>query len=252
MITKLQLGVSRLENLNSEVLPAFLDRSWIHLGEARRGKINPVIKVKQKIDDYGFVYLLNLLFHRIMSRRLPQIETKDNQRIYQKTNFCVYFFKSGECLPFADNSFDFIFSEHFFEHLFLDEAHKLMKECWRVLRPNGVLRTCVPDADLRTYESPERVGFPNRNLPYSHPDKHKTRWSVYSLSQILECSGFNNFPLRYCDKFGSYMIHNPSDRPEDYSECRNLHTIFDLSYIQRLDNSLIIDSIKQSLKPCRN
>lgn len=47
-------------------------------------------------------------------------------------------------LDHKDNSVDFIFSEHFFEHLTRPEGVKLFKECYRVLKPGGVIRTTMP------------------------------------------------------------------------------------------------------------
>jgi len=48
-------------------------------------------------------------------------------------------------LPFHDNSVDFIFNEHFFEHLTTDEAEKTIKDLMRVLKPGGVMRIAMPD-----------------------------------------------------------------------------------------------------------
>lgn len=48
-------------------------------------------------------------------------------------------------LPFADNSIDAIYASHLLEHLYHNEAEKLLRECFRVLSPGGVLRLMVPD-----------------------------------------------------------------------------------------------------------
>ncbi|SRR6266568_1540663 len=50
-------------------------------------------------------------------------------------------------LPFDDNTIDFIFNEHFFEHLTPDEARPIMKDLMRVLRPGGVMRIAMPDLE---------------------------------------------------------------------------------------------------------
>ena len=47
--------------------------------------------------------------------------------------------------PFADNAFDYVYSEHVIEHLTLPEGRVMLGECWRVLRPDGVLRIVTPD-----------------------------------------------------------------------------------------------------------
>ena len=49
-----------------------------------------------------------------------------------------------EPLPFEDESIDFIFAEHFIEHLAQADAKKLLLECFRVLKRNGVLRLTTP------------------------------------------------------------------------------------------------------------
>lgn len=48
-------------------------------------------------------------------------------------------------LPFADNSCRFIFSEHVFEHLDLNELGRLLKDCYRALLPGGAIRIVTPD-----------------------------------------------------------------------------------------------------------
>lgn len=50
-------------------------------------------------------------------------------------------------LPFDDNSVDFIYNEHFIEHLTYEEGQKVLKEFWRVLKKGGVLRIATPDLD---------------------------------------------------------------------------------------------------------
>lgn len=51
-------------------------------------------------------------------------------------------------LPYSDNSIDFFFSEHFFEHLSKNEGLRLLGEIHRCLKPGGVSRITVPDLDI--------------------------------------------------------------------------------------------------------
>jgi SAM-dependent methyltransferase len=48
----------------------------------------------------------------------------------------------GEALPFADNSFDIMTSYDVFEHV--SDLAKVLDECWRVLKPEGVLYAVFP------------------------------------------------------------------------------------------------------------
>lgn len=48
-------------------------------------------------------------------------------------------------LNFADNSVDFVFTEHCVEHVTPLQGFRFFKECRRILKPGGVLRVIVPD-----------------------------------------------------------------------------------------------------------
>ncbi len=50
-------------------------------------------------------------------------------------------------LPYPDNIFDACYSSHVIEHLDQSEAQKLVTECFRVLRPGGIIRAIIPDLE---------------------------------------------------------------------------------------------------------
>jgi len=50
-------------------------------------------------------------------------------------------------LPFADESFDAVYHSHLLEHFPKSYAPIFLKECFRVLRPGGVIRVVVPDLE---------------------------------------------------------------------------------------------------------
>jgi SAM-dependent methyltransferase len=58
----------------------------------------------------------------------------------------IKLFDLTEALPYPDSSVDAIYSSHALEHLYLDEACRLLGECRRVLREGHVLRLALPDA----------------------------------------------------------------------------------------------------------
>ena len=51
-------------------------------------------------------------------------------------------------MPLNDNSVDRIYSSHFLEHIPFHELITFLQECKRVLKPNGELSVCVPNAEL--------------------------------------------------------------------------------------------------------
>lgn len=76
-------------------------------------------------------------------------------------------------LPFADGSFDVVYHSQFIEHLPQDKALSFMKECHRILKPNGVVRVVTPD-------------LKNQALEY-----------LRNLERVLEAPGDEAARLRY-------------------------------------------------------
>lgn len=50
-------------------------------------------------------------------------------------------------LPYDDSSVDFIFNEHFVEHLTVEESQIAIRDFMRVLKPGGVLRIAMPNLE---------------------------------------------------------------------------------------------------------
>jgi len=50
-------------------------------------------------------------------------------------------------LPFPDNMYDVVYHSHLLEHMPVEDALPFMKECFRVLKPGGVIRVLVPDLE---------------------------------------------------------------------------------------------------------
>jgi SAM-dependent methyltransferase len=52
--------------------------------------------------------------------------------------------------PWLNDTFSHVFSEHMIEHIELDAARHMVRECYRVLRPGGRIRIVTPDRDFLT------------------------------------------------------------------------------------------------------
>lgn len=50
-------------------------------------------------------------------------------------------------LPYPDDYFDVCYSSHVIEHLKHGEVKRILAECWRVLKPQGIIRVVVPDLE---------------------------------------------------------------------------------------------------------
>lgn len=56
-------------------------------------------------------------------------------------------------IPFSSASFDVVYNSHLLEHFTKSQAPVFLKECFRVLKPSGILRVVVPDLEaiIRCY-----------------------------------------------------------------------------------------------------
>jgi SAM-dependent methyltransferase len=100
-------------------------------------------------------------------------------------------------LPLQDNTVDFIYSSHFFEHLFKDDAANLLKACAQALKPGGIIRICIPD--LAYAVSLYNLGKKNEMLEDyffvsgkgSYLSRHKYMYDFDLIKTALEGAGFS-------------------------------------------------------------
>jgi len=80
-------------------------------------------------------------------------------------------------LPFPNESIDYCYSEHFFEHLYPDEGVKHLVDVYRILKPNGIYRIVVPDAMKFAKNHLEK------NVGYF---KHAFPWADRSMQAVYD------------------------------------------------------------------
>ncbi len=112
-------------------------------------------------------------------------------------------------LPFADGAVQMLYSEHVLEHLQEHDAQTLLREGHRVLKPGGLIRLGMPDAEIfiRAYVNHDQaffdaaryIGSPVR--PLDTPMKvinqmarmgghHHYAWDFETLRLAMEQAGF--------------------------------------------------------------
>lgn len=86
-------------------------------------------------------------------------------------------------LPFHSDSVSSMYASHVFEHFYPDEFQCLLRECYRILRPNGGLRAVVPDMGraVQAYLAGQRGFFTD------FPRANKSLGG--KLSNLLFCEG---------------------------------------------------------------
>jgi len=132
--------------------------------------------------------------------------------------------------PIKDNSVRYIFCEHFLEHIPKQAALQFLKESFRILHPEGILRISTPDVEAlaREYlarserqrlllEQNERFGCRHSRYPadilnsafYEH--SHSCLYDGESLEQMLRSAGFQ-YITRYVVGQSSHSVLSGIER----------------------------------------
>jgi SAM-dependent methyltransferase len=88
------------------------------------------------------IFVLKLLY-RVIQTSNQQYTEEEYCRILKTNRFIHHDLKYG--VPFPNGTVDFLYASHLLEHLHKDEAERLVREGFRVLKKGGVFRVCVPD-----------------------------------------------------------------------------------------------------------
>lgn len=83
-------------------------------------------------------------------------------------------------IPFADDSFDVVYHSHVLEHFSRSQAVFFLRECFRVLRPGGLLRMAVPDLEniARAYLAALDAAAA---APHNHEAQQRHAWMQIEL-----------------------------------------------------------------------
>jgi predicted SAM-dependent methyltransferase len=153
-------------------------------------------------------------------------------------------------IPFPDNSVDFIYHEHFIEHLSYKDGFAFMNEAFRVLKPGGVMRISCPDLDflVETYIKDNWRYHAKDNTPSQEWEKmvesHRLYPSkVFMLNQTMREDGGHQYLYNFAELaarlneagFFSHHIHEMQMNQSDYPDLQN---------IDWRGNSLIVEARK--------
>jgi predicted SAM-dependent methyltransferase len=86
---------------------------------------------------------------------------------FRRTGEVVYM-DASEPFPLPDASFDVVYSEHMLEHLSYADGQRCLRECVRVLRPDGRIRIATPSLErLIALYDPELDDVQRRYMGWS-------------------------------------------------------------------------------------
>ena len=143
--------------------------------------------------------------------------------------------------PYEDNSVDFIFSEHFIEHLVLNDGVFFFSECYRILKPGGVVRTSTFDIDNLMinlhkdkwdeykmwlydgqFKDRDRIEFLNMAI-YDGGNVHKYMYNPDEMIRLLKKAEFSTFNV-------------PKMKESSYPELQNLEF--------RCNSDCVVEAVK--------
>jgi len=122
-----------------------------------------------------------------------------------------------EPFPFPDNCVSLVYSEHFFEHLSLQDGTRFLRESFRVLLPGGRMSVGVPNARLclqdyvqgdrdewlkiRDRYHPKWCTTPMHSVNYvfRQNSEHKYAYDEETLIELITQCGFSNVRTRSWD-----------------------------------------------------
>jgi len=129
----------------------------------------------------------------------------------------VCYLDATQTFPIAADSFDYVFSEHMIEHITYEEAAFMLREVYRILRPNGKIRLATPDLDalaalMNDPGSPDHTAYIGYYQQRFFPEKpaaavyvvnrlfygfhHRFIHNLQSLTHLLQAAGFTHITRR--------------------------------------------------------
>jgi predicted SAM-dependent methyltransferase len=107
----------------------------------------------------------------------------------------IAFLDAGMEFPLDSNTFDFVYSEHLFEHLKVEQQLNMLTESYRILKKGGVMRIAMPSIDFLI------------DLYENHEKKEKreyVEWAVKNVHNLKKVDSMvNDASKHYC-----YVINN--------------------------------------------
>ncbi len=131
-------------------------------------------------------------------------------------------------LPFRPDSVDSIYSTHVFEHFYGDELQRLLRECFRVLKPGAGIRLVVPSLTnaIIAYSEKRADWFSNFPQPFESlggrfsnfvfcDGQHRTAFDFSYMSEVLRSAGFREMEESGEGKSRLYGDNVPAYEPGD-------------------------------------
>ena len=115
-------------------------------------------------------------------------------------------------LPFGTGVVDLIYASHFLEHLTFAEGVKFLRECRRVIRPDGIVRIIVPDADVLMQSYGESMLDNFREISDGVEQSPTQAGKLWSLLHDGHHSCYDEETLQKAFEEAGFVYHNSEFR----------------------------------------
>ncbi len=138
-------------------------------------------------------------------------------------------------IPFPDNNFSVVYHSHVLEHFPKDKALEFINECYRVLKPNGIIRIAIPDL--------EQIGlnyikYLNESLQGVPGASRKYEWTILELFDQVVRSKTGGEMIEY--------IKNTSNNNDAFILERNGHEVQRIMDMYRSNSSSLTNDFSFS------
>ncbi|MEN9447931.1 MAG: hypothetical protein RJA25_1221 [Bacteroidota bacterium] len=170
-----------------------------------------------------------------------------NVDILPKTPDTAYM-DATQKFPFENNTFSYVFAEHMIEHITFDEGQLMLNECFRVLKPNGIIRLATPNLDnmVKLLQEPTKQEhveyikcYVERYYGKTYPllpslqinelfygFHHRFIHNIESLSYILKKAGFTSVQSCEVGKSEYAALNNIEQHAKMMGEANNTFETF--------------------------
>jgi len=163
--------------------------------------------------------------------------------------------KASEGIPAASQSVDVVYHSHLLEHLQQEEGEDLIQECFRVLKPGGILRIVVPDLERICRDYLSTLKEVEQGTEYAHLNAHWMRLELFDqmtrkvsggkMLQFLQSNPDNReFLIKRCGKEIIPPLTPDSTNPHSTTQVQAIP--LHLKFKQLLNNFLTLAGTRKN------
>ena len=130
----------------------------------------------------------------------------------------IAFLDAGDVFPIESDSFDFIYSEHLFEHLKINQQINMLAESFRILKKGGIMRIATPNLDFlfKLYSESQSID----HIAYVEYAINSSPYLNSVKTSVVDKEEHYNYVINnFFKAWGHQMIHNFSSIKKLARQC---------------------------------